>query len=289
MPDKPRLFEVEYSYNGSTTTTILHPRLPIKTGSDATAPTGTVHGQVVSSRSASRLNRISACNNNDWGSTAIFLYAGATPGATYSMVAMCHATFGATGGDIDFAADSGVPCSRVWQFDASGPTFVAELTDSMSAAVGDVTLFPGTEATTDRVIFGFTSPFSALRFSSLGGTAGVGGTVAWKYLHGGSWIALSGVTDGTIGFTATASHAQTVSWTQPTTWTPEELNGTGGALYYVAAEITGVYATNPIYSHVFIPGKPHTIPAGYVAAIGYAPNGTAQHGDHRGVLEFAIL
>ena len=138
--------------------------------------------------------------------------------------------------------------------DSAGPSFVDETTDANSGADGDVTLFPATEATNDYFAVGFAQEFSKLIFDAGGGTAGVGGTVAWEYWNGSAWVAVSGLSDGTTNFTAGATDGQAVTWTAPTDWKTTSLNGSA-QLYYIRARITGTYSTNPIYSQVFIAGQ----------------------------------
>ncbi len=145
--------------------------------------------------------------------------------------------------------------AQVWQVDIStGPTFVDETTDFNSATNADVTVFPATEATGDYFAVGFAQKFSKLTFDYANGTAGVGGTVTWEYWNGTAWAALSGVTDGTTGFTAAVGDGKYVTWTAPSNWATLSLNGSA-QLYYVRAVITGTYSTNPVLDQGFVGGQ----------------------------------
>ena len=141
---------------------------------------------------------------------------------------------------------------QIWQVDTTGPTFVDETTDANSVAAADWQIFPTTEATTDYVAIGATEAngrFGRVIFDGLGGTAGVGGVVVWEYFNG-SFVALSGVSDGTSGFTAAVADGQSLTYTIPTDWTLTTLNGVEA--FYIRARITTVYSTNPVYDQGFI-------------------------------------
>lgn len=149
---------------------------------------------------------------------------------------------------------TGSAASRVWQVDISGPTFVNETTDFNDGGAGDWDVFPALEAIGDYAAFGFVERFEKLTVNSTGGTAGVDGVVVWEYWNGSAWTALANVVDGTSSFTAALGAGQEVSWDLPTDWETLELNGSGGALFYVRARITTVYTTNPAYSQGTVGG-----------------------------------
>ena len=144
-----------------------------------------------------------------------------------------------------------VAFKQVWQVDDSASTFVDETADANDTGNADWTLFPSSEAVGDYAAFGYTETFSQIKFDYANGTAGVDGEISWEYWNGTAWTALSGVTDNTTGFTATAADSLTVSWTMPTDWVTRILN-TGKKLYYVRAKITTVYTTNPILDQGYI-------------------------------------
>lgn len=130
---------------------------------------------------------------------------------------------------------------QAWQIDdpAGTPVYVDETADFASAATGDVDPWPTSEAAGDQFAIGFRGPFNSLTLTL--GTNGVGGTLAWKYWNGTAWTAVSGLVDGTTGFTASG----TVTFTMPTNWKPRTLNGSA-SLFYLVAEVATLYAPNPI-------------------------------------------
>jgi len=142
--------------------------------------------------------------------------------------------------------------TQVWQADDSAGTFVDETTDANSTSNADWTVFPGTEATGDYVAIGHTEKFTKVIFDYANGTAGVGGAVTWEYWDGSAWAALTGVTDGTAGFTTAAADNLSLTFTEPTDWKSRQLNA-GRGLYYIRAKITTVYTTNPVLDQGFIP------------------------------------
>jgi hypothetical protein len=153
-----------------------------------------------------------------------------------------------TGGTLD----------QVWQVDVSGaPDYVDETTDANDAGAGDWAIFPTVEAVGDYMLIGQTVPFASVTFSCASGTAGVDGgslALAYEFWNGSTWVALSGVSDGTTMFTAGATAGQVFAFTQPTTWAPVVINASD-SLYYIRFLITaGSYSTNPLYTSGFITG-----------------------------------
>lgn len=143
---------------------------------------------------------------------------------------------------------------RVWQYDDSAGTFVEETPDANDTGDADWTVFPATEGVNDYVAFGFDKTFTQIKFDYANGTAGVGGAVTWQYWGANGWADLTGVTDGTAGFTTAVADGLTVTWTLPTDWETNALS-TGDQLFYVRAIITTVYTTNPILDQGFIQGS----------------------------------
>jgi len=141
---------------------------------------------------------------------------------------------------------TGGDAMQVWQFDASGPTYVDQTDEFNSSAVADWDIFPAVDAIGDAAIFMAPEPFSKLTLDSTGGTAGTVGVVAWEYWDGSAWTALTGVVDGTSSFTAAVSAGQVVSWTLPVNMAPVVINGSTLG-YAVRARITTVYTINPVY------------------------------------------
>jgi hypothetical protein len=152
---------------------------------------------------------------------------------------------------------TGGPLDQVWQYEASPETYVDETTDANDAGAGDWAIFPTTEAVGDYMLIGQTVPFTSVTFSCAGGTAGVDGgslALAYEFWNGESWVALSGVSDGTTMFTAGATAGQVFAFTEPSTWAPVVINASD-SLYYIRFRITaGSYSTNPLYTSGFITG-----------------------------------
>ena len=155
--------------------------------------------------------------------------------------------------------------AQVWQVDNT--TFVDETTDANSSANADWTVFPATEDTSDYVAMGYRQKFKKVIFDYANGTAGVGGTVTWEYWNGSSWAALSGVTDGTTGFTATAGDGKVLTFTVPTDWAATSLNGSQN-LYYIRALVASTYSTNPVLDQGYVGGTGSVTQATAAASAG---------------------
>lgn len=156
--------------------------------------------------------------------------------------------------------------SQVWQIDdpAGTPAYVDETIDFTDAGTGDVDPWPTTEAIGDRFAVGFRQKFAKLNFTV--GTAGVGGTIDWKYWNGSTWTALTGGTTSTEEMTSAGS--RTLTFTVPTDWVTTSINGSQ-QLYYIAADVASTYSTNPILDI----GNIGTIGAG--SQVNIAGGGTA--------------
>lgn len=143
---------------------------------------------------------------------------------------------------------------QVWQVDADGgPSYVDETTDFNDSGGGDdadLQPFPTSEAVGDWFAIGYLRPFERVTFdnASGGAAAGVGGTVTWEYWDGSAWSALSGVSDGTSGFTAAKADGQELTFTVPSDWAATTINASA-SLFYIRARLTGVYSTNPLYDN----------------------------------------
>ncbi len=153
-----------------------------------------------------------------------------------------------TSGTVAVSNDS---FAQVWQVDNT--TFVDQSSGANDATNANWTVFPATEDTSDYVAMGYRQKFKKVIFDYANGTAGVGGSVTWQYWNGSTWAALSGVSDGTTGFTATAGDGKVLTFTVPTDWATTSLNGSQ-QLYYIRALVAGAYSTNPILDQGFIGG-----------------------------------
>lgn len=184
--------------------------------------------------------------------------AGFTSTATPGINAWATAVFAQDDGVDQLLIGRRIPLAggiakQVWQVDATpGPeVFVDQTTEFNDATDNDFTPFPATEAVGDYVAIGFNEPFGQVIFDAANGTVGVVGAVTWEYLSApGVWTALAGVTDNTMAFTAGATDGQDLTFTIPTGWTAQVLNGVSA--FYIRARITTVYTTNPVYDQGFV-------------------------------------
>jgi len=131
------------------------------------------------------------------------------------------------------------------------------LTDETSAATNstsdDMTLLPATPATGDAYYFGNEEQFDT--FDLTISTAGAGDwTIVWEYYDGSSWSALSGVSDGTTGFTTGGTN--TVTWDAPPDWSETTVDSS--ELYWVRARVDTYSAitTQPLGQEVLFGEEP---------------------------------
>jgi len=127
-----------------------------------------------------------------------------------------------------------------------GAAYTDETAEALSAAANDMTLLPAIPAVNDAYYFGWYVPQSGFTLNI--GTQGDGTwTITWEYWNG-AWTALSGVSDGTGGFTLGDEHV--VSWTLPADWTTVAVDGT--TLYWVRARVSAYTAviTQPLGTQV---------------------------------------
>lgn len=121
-----------------------------------------------------------------------------------------------------------------------GGSMTDETTEANEATADDMTLLPATPAVNDAYYFGFNeSTIGAIKLNV--STAGVGTwTITWEY-YNGAWTALSGVTDGTTGFTMAGEN--TISWTVPSDWATTTVNSQG-PFYYVRGRVSAYTTIN---------------------------------------------
>jgi hypothetical protein len=101
-------------------------------------------------------------------------------------------------------------------------------------------------AATDACFLGLTSKFGRAKLSlSTLGTSVVGFTV--EYWNGSAWTAVTGLTDGTSGLTASG----TISWTIASGWATAALNGV--TCYWIRLRYTS-YAVMPIVQYCTLTG-----------------------------------
>lgn len=131
-----------------------------------------------------------------------------------------------------------------------GGTITDETIEANEATANDLTLMPATEATNDAYYFGYRLPFGRARITY--GTAGVGTAIAWEYWNGAAWVAIPGITDLTLGWTASAG-TYNVSWGYLPAWTRTVVGGKEA--YWVRARVsTASFTTVPVGDSVLING-----------------------------------
>ncbi len=152
-----------------------------------------------------------------------------------------------------------VLAQQVWQVDDSGgPSFSDQTTGFNDATDANFTPFPDPqEDELDYCAIGFDQPFARVVFDNLNGTQGVGGAVAWEYWNGTAWTAVSGLSDGTSGFTVAVADGQVLTFTRPTDWVKNTINAVES--FYLRARVTTVYSTAPVYDQGFVGGDAFTV------------------------------
>ncbi|KKN44104.1 hypothetical protein LCGC14_0696310 [marine sediment metagenome] len=145
--------------------------------------------------------------------------------------------------------------SHAWQVDDT-PTdnaFVDMTTEINEATDDDVVMYPAVDAAGDYFAFGFSQEFSKIVVDSASATARVGGSVAFEYWNGTAWVAVSGLSDATTGFTVLAD-GQDITWTAPQDWVERTLS-TSASLYWIRVLEATLFTTPPQISQAFISGQ----------------------------------
>jgi hypothetical protein len=134
---------------------------------------------------------------------------------------------------------------KAQQYNATGTVYIDESTAAQDYNDGDMNFLNGSDETGDAYLFGHTTAqFTALDvYIAVSGTGTR--TVTWYYSTGaGTWSALSGVTDGTTGFTATQGW-KSVTFTAPGAgWVKATYNSIEA--YWIKAEITSYTSTGTL-------------------------------------------
>lgn len=168
--------------------------------------------------------------------------------------------------------------AQTWRYADLVPTYVDETTDSNSGAAADIAPFPAVELTGDAFFIGSTAQFGVVRIDNVGGTAGIGGTVAWEYCSAASggactaWTTVAALSDATVGFTAAVADGRVVSFTRPTDWAQTAINGSA-SLFYIRARVTGTYVTNPVLDQILFSTQAQTYATGEDTAPRVSPMG----------------
>lgn len=165
--------------------------------------------------------------------------------------------------ETDFAAvdtgSDGVIEEITWdtQIDGAvaddGGTLTDETSEATDSTTDDMTLLPDTPATGDAYYFGNGSQFDT--FDITISTAGAGDwTIVWEYYDGSSWSSLSGVSDGTGGFTTGGTN--TVAWDTPPDWSTTTVDST--ELFWVRARVDSYTSitTQPLGEEVLFGEEP---------------------------------
>lgn len=128
----------------------------------------------------------------------------------------------------------GGPFPIDWAIADDGGSYTHETLEARDDTADDMILLPAVPAVNDRYWFG--SKIKSDKLIVTISTPGVGTwTIAWKYWNGSALAALSGVSDGTIGFTAAAGDRE-VTFTMPSDWVDHEVDGVNQ--YWICAEVT---------------------------------------------------
>lgn len=133
-----------------------------------------------------------------------------------------------------------------------GGVYDDETADAVSVTASDIVLLPAIPAQEDAFYIGYTDTFTSTDIVI--GTQGAGTwTITWEYYDTDTtWKALSGVTDGTTGFTAAAG-SHTVSFTKPATWATTTVNSQG-AYYYIRGRVSAYTSvtTQPLGTQMWV-------------------------------------
>jgi hypothetical protein len=115
-----------------------------------------------------------------------------------------------------------------------GGSFTDETTPANEATADDMTLLPAAPVVDDAYYFGASALFDKLTLNI--STAGAGTwTLVWEYWNGTAWTALTGISDGTTGFTTGGTND--VVWTPPTDWATTTVNAQG-PFYYIRGRVS---------------------------------------------------
>jgi hypothetical protein len=144
-------------------------------------------------------------------------------------------------GWVDEYVGRGGPFDLTTALADDGGTRTNETEASKNSTANDMTLLPAVPAVNDAYYFGGSIKFDKLTIVI--GTQGAGTwTIAWEFWDGDSWEAVSGLSDGTNGFKATAG-SHDVTYTMPTNWADCEIIDSDGSVsgpngYYLRARVS---------------------------------------------------
>lgn len=129
--------------------------------------------------------------------------------------------------------------------------FTDETTEANDASVDDMLLLPASPVVDeDGYLFGMDRQFGAVRITI--GQQGVGTwTITWRYYNGTSYVPLTGVVDGTAGFTAAAG-TYDVTFDRPDDWEEDTVDTHTG--FHIEARLTAFTSitTQPLGTQAWI-------------------------------------
>ena len=134
-----------------------------------------------------------------------------------------------------------------------GGVQTVQTTAANNDTANDMTLLPAVPVVDDAYYFGGVTD---RKWGVLGlnvGQNGVGTwTVTWEYWNGTIWAALTGVSDGSSGFTA-GTGVRKVTWTIPTDWATSTIQTISA--YWVRARVSSFTSvtTQPLGTRSFVP------------------------------------
>lgn len=118
---------------------------------------------------------------------------------------------------------------------------------------GSTGIWPAAPVGGEVIFFGGGDPFAGVDVV-ISDASWVEGTLSWKYWDGASWSALSGVSDGTSGFSSDGE----ISWDIPADWAASYLTGVRSYLVKVTLEtyVSGGGGEVDTVVPIRIPGEP---------------------------------
>ncbi len=134
--------------------------------------------------------------------------------------------------------------------------FTDQTTEANEGTADDMDLLPAVPVLIeDKYYFGAQNPFGRLDLDV--STVGTGTyTLTWEYFNGSTWVALSGVTDGTTDFKT--SGLESVTFTIPSDWAATTVNSQG-PFFFIRAEMqAGTVTQVPLGEQAFIGGTAAT-------------------------------
>ena len=127
-----------------------------------------------------------------------------------------------------------------------GGVFTDETADANDVGTDDVVLVPASPMVNDAFYIGLSVTFGAARV--VVSTVATDGAVTWEYFNGTSFVALSGVVDGTTNFTTAGSNL--VTFTIPSDWATTTVNSQG-PFFFIRARVTTAGTTTALGTQIF--------------------------------------